>query len=73
MTRSYRLSQNPSGYLTVAQVAELTGMSPSTVYSWLHAEILKSGLGSRNEVIIKLSDLQKFWRKFYGEELSDDN
>lgn len=72
MSRNYRLSQNPTGYLTVAQVAELTGMSASSVYSWLHSEILKSGLGSRNECIIRYADLVRFWKKYYGEELEEE-
>lgn len=69
--RQYLRRPNPEGYLTVKEIVNLTQFSAGTVYSWFKDEFLPSTRGLKGEYLVRLKDLKKFLKKYYGMNLND--
>jgi excisionase family DNA binding protein len=72
MTRKYLQRPNPEGYLTVKEMAEITGFSTGTIYGWFRQELLPFIRGIKAEYLVRRRDLRKFLRKYYGVDLYED-
>ena len=70
--RRYMQRPNPEGYLTVKEIVNLTQFSAGTVYSWFKDELLPFSRGVKQEYLVRLKDLKKFLRKYYGLDLDEE-
>jgi hypothetical protein len=63
--KKYKRRPNPL-YMTVSQIAEKYDFHPNTVRSWCRDELLPYVRGRRDEYLIRISDLEKFFHEWYS-------